>query len=86
MPKYHEKERKINILEHGGNVRAPKLWFERMRRIVNVQYPLYTLQEKDKIIGGIWNNYKTSTKEEIVLEYQTNGRKQEHKEELGKLY
>ena len=71
MPKYHERERKINALKSGENVRPPKKWWDKMFIIINKEYPLYSKNEKEQVLGGIWNSYSISTKIGIINEYQT---------------
>lgn len=71
MPKYHEMQRKINILDSGGNVRPPKLWWIKILPTIRKEYPNYSSNEQYQILGGIWNNYNNETKIKIIREYQT---------------
>ncbi len=75
MPRYGEKNRKLKQLEAGGNVRPPKNWWKKVRPVIVNQYPMRDKREVDQVLGGIWNSYDTQTKEKIVREYQTSGRK-----------
>lgn len=75
MPKYGEKARKLKQLEAGENVRPPKNWWTKVRPVIVKQYPWKDKREVDQVLGGIWNEYNTQTKEKIVRQYQTSGRK-----------
>lgn len=71
MPKYHEMERKINILKRGGNVKPPLNWWNKMMIEIRYQYPDKSENDRYQILGGVWNNYNTETKIRIIREYQT---------------
>jgi len=89
MPKYHEKQRKIKLLESGENVRPPKKWWDKMLPMIKNTYPMYSQNELYNVLGGIWNKYDMETKLRIINEYQTDNNsmsfRQIHKEELGRL-
>lgn len=89
MPKLHEKERKINLLKHGENVRPPYFWWYKMLPKIEKQYPEYDKTESEQVLGGIWNNYDVETKIKIVKEYQNNNiqdfQEHKHRDEIGRL-
>ena len=87
MPKLYERERKLNLLSHGENVRPPYNWFYTMKLIIQRQYPDKDDTEVNQVLGGIWNSYGVETKMKIVKEYQTNNTHEfnEHKNVIGRL-
>lgn len=88
MPKIYEAERKIKILLSGGNVKPPLNWWYKMLPQIEIQYPEKSIKDVDQILGGIWNNYNTQTKINIIKEYQTDDKSKESLEEykiLGRM-
>jgi len=88
MPKEHERERKIYQLMHGENVRPPLAWWNKMLPTIEKQYPEYSYNEVEQVLGGIWNSYTTETKIKIINEYQDDGKSaySKHKDIVGKLW
>ena len=46
--------------------RPPKKWFDKMKRKVKKQYPTYSQKRINKIVAGIWYDYKASTRKRIL--------------------
>ena len=70
MPIKGERTRKIRAIRAGRGVRPPKGWFDMMRPVIRKEYPGKTPKKINKIIGGIWQNYSTPSKIEIVKGFQ----------------
>ena len=56
--------------------RPPKKWFDKMKRKAKKQYPGYSEKRINKIVAGIWYDYKASTRKRIL--------KQEGGKKVGK--
>ena len=56
--------------------RPPKKWFDKMKRKAKKQYPKYSQKRINKIVAGIWYDYKASTRKRIL--------KQEGGKKVGK--
>lgn len=70
MPIKGEKTRKINLLKKGKNVHPPRMWWNKMIKVISHQYAGRSKSDKAQILGGIWQNYSTDTKIDIIEEYQ----------------
>lgn len=46
--------------------RPPKKWFDKMKRKAKKQYPKYGEKRINKIVAGIWYDYKASTRKRII--------------------
>ena len=50
--------------------RPPKKWFDKMKRKAKKQYPKYSEKRINKIVAGIWYDYKSSTRKRILKKYE----------------
>ena len=66
--------------------RPPKKWFDKMKRKVKKQYPTYSQKRINKIVAGIWYDYKSSTRKRILKQEggKKVGRKRRKKKKKGK--
>lgn len=48
--------------------RPPKKWFNKMKKRIKKQYPTYGEKRINKIVAGIWHDYKPSTQRKILNE------------------
>ena len=63
--------------------RPPKKWFDKMKRKTKKQYPKYPEKRINKIVAGIWYDYKPSTRKRILAkEGKKTGKK---KKKWGKI-
>ena len=54
--------------------RPPKKWFDKMKRKAKKQYPSYSEKRINKIVAGIWYDYKPSTRRRILKKYEGGGK------------
>ena len=60
--------------------RPPKKWFDKMKRKTKKQYPTYPEKRINKIVAGIWYDYKPSTRKRILAkEGKKTGKKKTYK-------
>lgn len=48
--------------------RPPKCWWIKIIPKIKKEYPSYTKKRLNQIVGGIWKNYSTKTKNRIRKE------------------
>ena len=66
--------------------RPPKKWFDKMKRKTKKQYPTYPEKRINKIVAGIWYDYKPSTRKRILAkEGKKTGKKKKKRKKWGKI-